>query len=416
MSLDEERLRSLLGAAELANLRRRLRARYERGISQDEFTLTDLEVTERRALAGLLGRPTSAAESMRLRRSELDGALSRAGIANTLHEALEFLDGPLLDRKADRRTREQAWSALLETVDHPRLRALVLEPSGSSLLKRLANGDAPRGAELLERARRVLERLPERGVPLAHLAARELGDAHALDAGRPVATLVLRACGLEEAPNPKERSRDQWARLGITVNELAAPALCLNLPARAETPGARLARVAAAAAEPFHLTLRTLLRDPPEWDICGQRVFICENPAILAIAADRLGTTCAPLVCTQGMPAAAQQTLLRQLAGQGARLFYHGDFDWPGLLIGNFVMRELNALPWRFTRSDYEAAYSKTGRALSVTERVDAAWDGQLAIAMATQLRAVHEEAVVESLLMDLAGVADADREWHELR
>ena len=240
-------------------------------------------------------------------------------------------------------------------------------------------------------------------MPLAHLAARDLGDAHALDAGQPVATLVLRACGLDEAPDAKERSRDQWARLGITVNELAAPALCFNLSARGQTPGAQVVRVAAATGEPIHLTLRTLLRDPPEWDLSNRSVFVCENPSILAIAADRLGTGCAPLVCTHGMPAAAQQTLLRQLARQGARLFYHGDFDWAGLRIGNFVMREFNASAWRFSAADYEAACAKIGRPLSASEPVDASWDRQLAAAMTTHMRAVHEEAVAEILMRDLA-------------
>src|SRR3974390_2524856 len=100
-SIDGERLQRLLGGVELEHLRLRLRARYERGASGDEFTLADLKARERRALAGLLGRRTLAAGSMRIRRSELDGALARAGIAGTLREALEFLDGPLSDRKAD---------------------------------------------------------------------------------------------------------------------------------------------------------------------------------------------------------------------------------------------------------------------------------------------------------------------------
>jgi uncharacterized protein (TIGR02679 family) len=146
-------------------------------------------------------------------------------ISTSLHEALEFLDGPLHAHKADRKNRQQAWSALLESVVHPQLRTLTADPTAAALLKRLANSDAQRGADLLDMARRVLMCLPERGIPLAHLAARELGDSHALDTGRPVATLVLRAGGLEEVLDPKERARDQWARLGITVNELAAPAL-----------------------------------------------------------------------------------------------------------------------------------------------------------------------------------------------
>jgi len=128
--IDGIRLQKLLGGIELADLRLRLRARYERGASRDEFTLTDLLGHERRALAGLLGRRTVAAGSMRIRRSELDTALARAGIALTLREALEFLDGPLSDRRADRAAREQAWSAAFSLTAEPRLAALLTEPAG----------------------------------------------------------------------------------------------------------------------------------------------------------------------------------------------------------------------------------------------------------------------------------------------
>src|SRR5580693_3662591 len=104
-SIDGDRLQKLLGGAELSKLRGRLRARYERGRSRDEFILTNLGVHERRALAGLLGRRTLAAGSMRLRRSEIDTALAHAGIASTLRDALEFLDGPVSDRRAERAAR-----------------------------------------------------------------------------------------------------------------------------------------------------------------------------------------------------------------------------------------------------------------------------------------------------------------------
>jgi uncharacterized protein (TIGR02679 family) len=58
------------------------------------------------------------------------------------------------------------------------------------------------------------------------------------------------------------------------------------------------------------------------------------------------------MICTDGMPAAAQNRLLSQLALAGAQLRYHGDFDWAGLHIGNYVMREYNACPWRFGAAD----------------------------------------------------------------
>ncbi len=420
MPCDEERLQRLLGGPALADLRRRLRDRYEKGVSRDAFTLVGLKASERRALTGLLGRPTVAADSMRVRHSDLDQALMRAGIADTLREALEFLDGPLHDRWADRIARQRAWSATLSRIEAPQLAGLLSRVAGIALLKRLSGSDPTRAQSLLAQAVRVLARLPGRGISLAQLAAEVLGDSHALDVGRPVATIVLRACAVETTPEAEgtlgkadESPREQWARLGVTVNELALPALCLNLPVRHfESCATRPATPTLATTpahglspwgEPVHLSLRRLLRRPPAWDVARRDVFVCENPNIMAIAADRLGAACAPLVCTDGMPSAAQQTLLAQLAASGASLHYHGDFDWAGLTIGNFVMREFGAEPWRFGTEDYLQATAGRGIELRSDERVMAQWDDRLSKVMAEQGAVVHEEAVVETLLVDLA-------------
>jgi len=117
-----------------------------------------------------------------------------------------------------------------------------------------------------------------------------------------------------------ERTRDTWARAGVLVNELARPVLFLNLPTGASE------NACWHRGEPAYISLRALLRSPPSWDVAGQKTYVCENPNLLAIAADRLGRDCAPLVCIEGMPAAAQQSLLSQLAQAGARLCYHGDW------------------------------------------------------------------------------------------
>jgi len=429
MAFDETRLRRLLGGTEFANLRRRLRARYEKGSAREEFTLTDLDVAERRALAGLLGRPAMAANSMRLRHSELDEALARAGIASTLREALELLDGPLHDRRAAQMARESAWNAMVSRVQDPRLAALLSNVVGASLVKRLSGSDPSQGELLLTQAARVLARLPGRGISLAQLAAEVLGDSHSLDTGRPEATLDMRACAFGLSPqtnltgpfpphDPEDSMRERWARLGVTVNELALPALCLNLPTRVESENGHArsprsppteitpAHGLSLPGEPVHISLRRLLRRPPEWDVAGREVFVCENPNIVAIAADRLGTLCAPLACTDGMPSAAQQTLLAQLAAQGARLRYHGDFDWAGLAIGNFVMREFGAQPWRFGATDYLSACGNRGIDLQTDAHVMALWDDRLSEVMCEHRAVVHEEAVVETLLRDLASTS----------
>jgi len=143
---------------------------------------------------------------------------------------------------------------------------------------------------------------------------------------------------------------------------------------------------------------------PPRWDAAGRTVFVCENPNLLAIAADQWGAGCAPLVCTDGMPAAAQRCLLSQLAQAGARLRYHGDFDWPGLRIGNHVMREHGAEPWRFGAIDYLAAVEAAPSMAHPLEgqAVEASWDAALTLAMREHRVAIAEEAVATSLLQDL--------------
>ena len=128
------------------------------------------------------------------------------------------------------------------------------------------------------------------------------------------------------------------------------------------------------------------------------------EPHIVSIAADRLGAACATPVCTEGLPAAAQRTLLTQLAQSGAQLRYHGDFDWAGLQIANHVLHLCGAQPWRMGHADYTQAAASaphTQRDLADSQ-TSAAWDAALAPAMRQHGLAIAEEAVVASLLIDL--------------
>ncbi|MDZ7592352.1 MAG: TIGR02679 family protein [Rubrivivax sp.] len=397
------RLERLLGGDGLAALRQRLRQRLEAGDPAAPLRLGSLSDEEHAALAALVGRPARRTASMQLDLRAIDAALARAGLAASLRDALEALDGPIVDRAAARLRLQTRWQDLAQACAHPGLRAVLQSPRGLGLLKRLSAGRPDTALELVRAALSVLARLPAAGVPRAQLAAATLGDAHALDAGSPVATLVLSA--LRHAATPDEdaggeRSRAVWAAAGVLVNELARPALALNLPG---LPGL-LGQGGAAAGEPAYLSLRRLLRSPPAWSVQGRPVFVCENPNLLALAADHLGPRCAPLVCTEGMPAAAQRTLLWQLAAAGAMLHYHGDFDWPGLRIAGQVLREHGAHPWRLGAVDYLAAVARAprpGRALD-DAAVDTPWDAALAAAMRQERLAIDEEAVAETLLADL--------------
>lgn len=395
MRPDLERLTRLLGGPERADLRARLRRRFEQGRGIGVITCARLSPAARESLESLLGRPPRFAESMRVDMEALDSVLVRARLAPSLRAALEALDGPIEDLIYTRAALAQSWQSVYATMRDLRLRQLLATGFGRGLLKRLSANDPAAGKRLLDLSQLVLDRLPVSGIPRSQLAAGLLHDAHGLDDGRPVASLVLAALGRTEN---EERPREIWARVGVLVNELAAPVLTLNLPALAETPGGQLTAAARRLGEPLHLSLRALLRTPPQWTVVGRTVFVCENPAVIAVAADRLGERCAPMVCTDGMPAAAQRSLLRQLSGTGAVLLYHGDFDWPGVHIGNYVMRSFGARAWRYGADDYAP---HTGRPLT-GKPVAACWDAQLAPKMAEFGYALDEESVVDGLIADL--------------
>lgn len=410
----------------LAEIRRRLRRHFERGgTAEGVLQLGQLQPAEREALALLSGRPAKATRSLRLDLAELQARLQSAGIAGSLREALEWLDGPITNLLAERAVTQAAWLAVLSQPGRdPRLHAWLQAATAAGLLKRLSRQDADAADILLSQADSVLNRLPANGLPRSQLAAQILGDAHALDAGRPVAALVLAAWRHSQAllrgmpaadaddevfddtreeplgPAADERARDIWARAGVLVNELARPVLVLNLPVPVGLDTAPW-----MPGEPAYLSLRWLLRARPEWAVAGRTVFVCENPNLLAIAAEQLGTRCAPLVCTDGMPAAAQRTLLQQLLRSGARLHCHGDFDWAGLRIANHLLRHAGAAPWRMEMADYEAAAraaASAGHSLNGAE-TEAIWDVQLAPTMRRFGLAIAEEAVADSLLDDLS-------------
>jgi uncharacterized protein (TIGR02679 family) len=421
-SSTDPRLQRLLGGDHFALLRKRLRRRFERAPLDavvDTFRIGKLTREEHAALASLLGRPLRYANSLQVDVRLVDAAFRNAGIATSLRDALVQLDGPITNLATTRLTLQALWSDVLSACANRELIELLQAPAGIGLLKRLSRQSPPAALQLCHRVEAVLQRLPASGITRSQLAAEVLGDAHALDSGQPTATLVLAAwrqviagtdanhdcvdieptegseMGLD---NGAERDRDVWAKAGVLVNELARPALFLNLPMRDAE------RRDPSPGEPVYASLRSLLRSPPQWDVANRKVYVCENPNMVAIAADRWGPDCAPLVCTDGMPAAAQRCLLSQLAKARAQLCYHGDFDWPGIRIGNHVMREHGAQPWRFGASDYEAAVegaSSLGQALT-GKAARAFWDEGLMTAMQQHELSIAEEALAASLLKDL--------------
>ncbi|MGI8874506.1 MAG: TIGR02679 family protein [Egibacteraceae bacterium] len=409
---DLPRLRATLADPALAWLVERAARRLAAGAAATgTVTLREPTPVQRDAVDRLLGRrPTRAGGGLTVRLDDVDGVVRHAGLAGGLAAAVQGLAGPLTDDRARRAAVERAWQRVWDDArghlaGHTALGGWLDGVRADGLLRRLAGGDAAMGRRLLDQAVAVAVCLPADGVALAELAARATGDSHGLDAGAPLGTLAVRAAaavGGVSAWDGARGRRDAWAAAGVLCDELSAPVLALNLPTAPTTnTGAttRALAVHAEAGEPYRLSTRQLLRDPPA--LRAAIVFVCENPTVLAAAANRLGAASAPLVCVEGHVRTAARLLLERLSAAGARLVYHGDFDWAGLRIATTVIAGHGARPWRLSTADYLAA--PAGRALRGAP-ADACWDARLAPAMARAGHTVHEEQVLADLLADLAG------------
>jgi uncharacterized protein (TIGR02679 family) len=407
--LDRARLRRLLGSDDLRWLIDRARARLERGLPLEGIVALDPATeAQRRAVARLLGRPAGRSASLHVPLGAVDTVVRRGGLAPDLAAAVEVLGGPIVDRTAARDAAEAAWAAALAPAEQVAERRPALAPwvewlRGTGLLRRLAGGDPEAARRLAAQAVTVLDRLPAGGQPLPVLAAA-VADGHLLDPDRPLATLVLRAAAIVGGVAPgvgAEWRRTVWASVGVLDGELTNPVLALNLPGDPATATGRTLGIGAEAGQPLHLTARQLIRDAPELPVRGRTVFVCENPSLVAAAANRLGAGTAPLVCANAHPGAAATLLLRQLAGAGARLCYHGDFDWPGITIANGIIARFAAAPWRLDAGCYRSAAARGGPALRGSP-VTAVWEPPLTQVMLALGVKVEEERVLDDLLVDL--------------
>lgn len=396
--------RAQLDGDDFARLLQRCHKRLERpsygGCAGLHGTLTLPAPTdgERRAIDRLLGQ-RSQGPTLRIALAALDRALVEAhGLGLRATVSRRF--GPLRDRAAEREAAATAIEAALAPALASRLASEPFFDDWLAWLRQFFVTRLLRSEQLdhVARAVAVLEALPADDEPIAHFASRVAGGTKALD-GTPLERMVLTALAQREGierPDSAEPRRALWERHGVVPDDLAAQVLVLNLSTTGDGLVDRIARLAAAAGIPLRLTLHQLNVAPPT--LAAVPIYICENPAVLRMAAERLGPRSATLVATEGQPSSALWRLLR---GAGGPICVHADFDAAGLHIASAVMARLGALPWRFGVADYRSA-PKDNRVAEAT-MPPTPWSPGLAQAMAGGLR-VEEEQVVEGLLADLAG------------
>lgn len=413
-----QRVRDHLGGAQYEALFRAVRRRLEDAgdVPARSVTLNGLSEAQRAAVADLHGWSTLPGSRVRISLPVLDARLRESVVAAGLVDVVQALGGPLADRRAERvaavRGEEQLWTAAAghaAIASHSELAEWLEQVRSRGLLRRVARAAAVDDGRLLRQALEVVARLPAPGVPLSVLAAETTGDAHALDRGGPLATLVLRAAamlaGWPKVPSSLLLRRRLWAEVGVLCDPLSSQVLVFGLIGDGTSRLGRQLLECAEAGEPRRITLREIAL-APDLLVRGAHVLVCENPVVVAAAADRLGRHSAALVCTEGIPSTAALELLRRVRRSGASIGFHADFDWAGIRIGNLLATQAGAVPWRFAAGDYRRAIAAIPDAVQLRGTLArAAWDGDLDEVMRGTGRAVFEEQVLECLLDDLSSM-----------
>ncbi|WP_432757848.1 TIGR02679 family protein [Saccharopolyspora erythraea] len=394
-------LRSRLPST-LAPLWRVVHARLSSGRPVSRVRVGPLDADQRSAVADLLGMARLPGEHTTVSVQVLDRIL-RESLGVGVHEVVTELVGPVGDQAADRRRaateRDELWSWL---EGHP---VVAMQPALSdwvAAVRRagLSGGSVTLTREDLERALKVLAVLPASGIPLPVLAEQTLLDTHALDDGTRCSGLVLRAlAAIYDRPSPVDASerRALWEQAGITDDELSSVVLAGGMRVDGDSVVGGVLRLCADAGQPSSLTLRQIRAS--ELTSVPERVWVFENPSMLALALNRFGAACPPIVVTSGWPSSAGVLFLRKLAAAGCELHYHGDFDGEGLRIAAHVIARTGARPWRMSSGDYLAAVAD-GPPVGRTTPVP--WDDELAEHLTRMGTTVSEERVATTLLDEL--------------
>lgn len=229
-----ERLR----AADLKPLWAALHKRFSTGTTVSRVTVKGLDRDQRAAVADLLGLDRYPPSTVTLSLARLDAVLNELTGADA-RAVTEAICGPIGDRAGERRERERERGALWEWfAGHP---VVTGEPALSGWVEDvrrqgLVGGSVVSTRELIGRALKVLAALPSDGRPLQVFATGLFGDSHALDDGKRLSGLVLRAQSFRfgiEPPRDAQERRALWERSGVECDALSTTVLVAGLRRRA---------------------------------------------------------------------------------------------------------------------------------------------------------------------------------------
>ena len=361
----------------------------------------------RDAIASLLGRPTKISGPLKIYLSKLEAIVVDCCAASSLLQGIGvYLGREPQHAKLEKDRVTEAWQTTWKSI----AKVDELSPDLSQFLKQLCRtGGFRQTVKYLDQAPWTLNALAlclkllplTQPTPLPIFAQLTLGDSHALDRDRPTSKLLLRAIKVLWPSVDQSNSRATWSSVNIVQDELSSTVLVLNLSFEPNGLIGKIVSESSKAGEPLRLTFRQLRLHEPTFANSPATIYVCENPSVLAAAAERHGRNCQPLICVEGRPSHAAIKLLSCCLASGLELRYHGDFDASGLSIASFIVAKFGAKPWRMGADAYRT-HAENSQLNFAGQVPDALWDTELYDAIVEIRKVVLEELVIEDLLSDL--------------
>ncbi len=373
----------------------------EKYFSYGKFTGTvvikNLSEKDREDLEGFLGRNYHGKKSAAISAERFSRALSRSrfGMISGKDLLEIYFQETMESRKERKQKEEKRWQEMIRKAQKEVL-------SGTLAAQWLEEIQGPEGGkepeeiwEMLLMGVRILQKLPAKAQYLPVFAAQVTGNPHAFDdgtrGGRYLEQMIrwyLKKRGENteignESPVKVfpllEKQRLFW-KAGILKDDVSNYALATGIRAQ-KKDGCFHEGMDGFFAEGQPVQIPLSVIDGWESLECPEnRIFIVENPSVYAMLCGQWKKNCA-LLCMNGQPRLSSLLILDLLAKRGTKVWYAGDFDPEGLLIGQklkqYYQGEFHY--WHMTAEDYEKSKSREMISPRRLKMLDNIWDEQLA-------------------------------------
>ena len=244
-------------------------------------------------------------------------------------------------------------------------------------------------------------------VRLADFSTQICGHPRALDFGGSHGALFLRALARRfdvPVPSSLEESITLYWQAGLLSNGVLNQVIVSGLPAYCGDEADTACSYYDDLGEAHVLTLENISRFTHVEAYKG-RVYVVESAEVFTLLCERLRGIRYTLICASSGMNAALDRLLTLCYENETEIYYSGNMDYKGLLLGDsmHLRYEKHFVPWRYDKSDYERAL-KESDALLPDEKKDLAMHSDKFASLLSLIRKKGKIASHIALVSLLAG------------